>query len=320
MNEKLLTIAIPTYNRNEILLRGLKPLVESLPSSCEIVIVDNASTVPVEDFLLDRLELKHVKVYRNSVNIGVNSNILRCVEKCSTPYIWIVGDDDYIEVGALNRVLDQLESKPVWLNYCSKDIHQPLRVKSAAHNSLESFLKDLSSINELVFMSNNVFENRILQAGIQVGLQNQHMMAPHVVSMLAGLERLATTGEYRIINEELFISISNNSDTETSWPLYQAFIGIIALYQIPFSPRVSYEIRRLIRGARRGWLRNRFLFSAMRAMSDRLGKKQAWLTASSMIGPTLVIDRSAAPATFAVIAAAISAGSAIDRVYRRVKK
>ena len=48
-----LTIAIPTFDRNEILRANLAKLIPQLTPACELVILDNCSTEPVENTLKD---------------------------------------------------------------------------------------------------------------------------------------------------------------------------------------------------------------------------------------------------------------------------
>ena len=101
-----LTIAIPTYNRNEILKNNLRKLIPQITSDCKILILDNCSDVPVLDSLRDIIkEYSNVdiNVIRNSYNLGLTGNILRCFEMCTDPWLWVLGDDDEVKDGAIDQ-------------------------------------------------------------------------------------------------------------------------------------------------------------------------------------------------------------------------
>ena len=149
----LLTIAIPTFNRNQILVKNLEILLPGLSDWVELLVVDNCSEVPVSDslsVLRCAYPDKKITIHRNSVNIGANSNILRCIEQVKSKYIWIIGDDDFIDTNILRSIYDKINlDNPVWINLC-EDISkcQPVRSKALVCKSLSEFLAELKSINE----------------------------------------------------------------------------------------------------------------------------------------------------------------------------
>lgn len=49
---------------------------------------------------------------RNEENVGAIRNIAACIEGARGTYVWIVGDDDTIDPGALGFVLDTIEANP----------------------------------------------------------------------------------------------------------------------------------------------------------------------------------------------------------------
>ncbi|MGA9587348.1 MAG: glycosyltransferase family 2 protein [Terracidiphilus sp.] len=110
----LLTIAIPTYNRSAFLAQLLDVLAPQLAShrgGIELLISDNAS--PDETHaLVERLRTKGLacNYVRNQTNIGADANFLQCFKLAQGQYVWIVGDDDIIPAGALDRLLHLLGS------------------------------------------------------------------------------------------------------------------------------------------------------------------------------------------------------------------
>jgi glycosyltransferase involved in cell wall biosynthesis len=111
---KILTIAIPTYNRRNILEQKLDRLrellsVSSFGDSAGIMVLDNCS-----DFPLEALEEKYPDVHfiRNRCNIGMVSNIARCIEYCETEWCWILGDDDRVEDNCIATIASAINNNP----------------------------------------------------------------------------------------------------------------------------------------------------------------------------------------------------------------
>lgn len=106
MRDYLLTVAIPTYNREKLLRRLLKSIVGELSDCVEVLVSDNASTDGTEEMM--HSEFPQVVYYRNSTNIGPDSNFLECYRKAKGKYVWLVGSDDVVLDGALSRILSFL--------------------------------------------------------------------------------------------------------------------------------------------------------------------------------------------------------------------
>ena len=189
-----LTIAIPTYNRRELLLKNVMIILKN-SKKYRILIIDNATpNFGYEDFKreLGPLYLENIDridFIKNRVNIGMNANVLKCIEHCKTDYIWIVGDDDFL-LNNFELITDPLLYKGyAWILFHQKDKFQPTRAKSKIVLSLESFLDELKSINELVFCSVNIYNTSYLKAGLEYSYENLNIMAPHLVAMIAGIEK-----------------------------------------------------------------------------------------------------------------------------------
>ena len=105
MNNKLLTISIPTYNREsylEVCLQKIKQsflkLSDSDRSLITIFISDNSdnndSMILVHSGILDGIDFIY---YKNENNIGSDQNLANCYTKPKSHYIMLIGDDDYVE-------------------------------------------------------------------------------------------------------------------------------------------------------------------------------------------------------------------------------
>ena len=120
IDRPLLTIAIPTYNRARYLSALLHSLSEQVgkDSRVELLISDNASSDETPE-LIDSLKDKDVlcRYIRNQENIGPDKNFLQCYTEASGKYVWIVGDDDMILPGAVERIVSQLSTEDYDLVY-----------------------------------------------------------------------------------------------------------------------------------------------------------------------------------------------------------
>lgn len=113
---KLLTIAIPTYNRAEYLDKQLGWLAEAIKgyeSDCEILVSDNCSTDHTQSIISKWQNiLKNItfKSNKNSENIGVMRNIMYCLTAATTQYVWAIGDDDPIQERAVAYVISKIKN------------------------------------------------------------------------------------------------------------------------------------------------------------------------------------------------------------------
>lgn len=112
--KKLLTIAIPTYNRARLLdnqLTWLSRAIKGFESDVEIFVSDNCSTDGTQEVITKwRGILSNVTFNscKNAENIGVMRNIMNCLDAANTHYVWTIGDDDPIEDRAVAYAVTKL--------------------------------------------------------------------------------------------------------------------------------------------------------------------------------------------------------------------
>lgn len=116
--EKHISICIPTYNRNNELLRLLSSIERALaecPSkdSIEVVVSDNGSTDGTEDSVRDaQKRMTYLRYSRNYKNAGFAANLNRAVEISSGKYLWLMGSDDYILPESLIKIINHISDNP----------------------------------------------------------------------------------------------------------------------------------------------------------------------------------------------------------------
>ncbi|MEH2027762.1 glycosyltransferase family 2 protein [Nostoc sp.] len=111
---KLLTIAIPTYNRAELLdkqLAWLAQAIKGFEDDCEILVSDNCSTDNTQEVIQKwKAILSNITFNsnKNFQNLGVVRNIMYCLNYTTTKYVWTIGDDDPIQDRAIPYVISKL--------------------------------------------------------------------------------------------------------------------------------------------------------------------------------------------------------------------
>lgn len=105
----ILTIGIPTFNRSEFLEENLTLLAQQQHESVMILVSDNGSTDDTRN-VVERFKnvMPNLIYHRNEQNIGFDGNMIKLYELARTPYIWFLSDDDFIEAGSVQTVVDAL--------------------------------------------------------------------------------------------------------------------------------------------------------------------------------------------------------------------
>ncbi len=114
----VLNITIPTFNRCHDLanlLRSIELEVESLirKEDVSVTVLDNQSddsTAEICNSFANRLPgffySKHL------TNLGLTRNMYEGLAHSRGEYVWMIGDDETVLPGALNRILEQIRSNP----------------------------------------------------------------------------------------------------------------------------------------------------------------------------------------------------------------
>ena len=114
MNNPKISICIPTYNRADLLVHSLRKILLSsniFLDKVEVIVSDNHSVDNTESILAKlKMEFPFLRSYRNDNNIGFNLNFFKLVDNYAKgEYLWIIGDDDFVDEDALDSVLKVLE-------------------------------------------------------------------------------------------------------------------------------------------------------------------------------------------------------------------
>lgn len=178
----LLSIAIPAYNRPYPLLHALKGFIDQVKDryedEVEIIISDDCSP---NDSLRPARELaaqhKFIHYRRYESNIGLEKNLLACTGRCRGDYIWIFGDDDFLETSdALDKILEYLREDRFDVIVTNRTRRSTdLRTKISSNwmeinpksnrqfEGLRDFCMEFGFISVLGFVSVNIIRRRQFQ-------------------------------------------------------------------------------------------------------------------------------------------------------------
>jgi glycosyltransferase involved in cell wall biosynthesis len=125
-SEPLLSICIPTFNRAallEVCLATVLPQAAEFAGEVECVVSDNCSSDHTPAVVASASAQYALRSYRNASNIGGIANFTRCASELARgEYVWLIGDDDALCSGAVERILKILRQADapdmVALNVC----------------------------------------------------------------------------------------------------------------------------------------------------------------------------------------------------------
>jgi len=116
VNNPLLSICIPTYNRAEFLKDALDSIITQINenNNVEICVSDNASEDNTEDLVIEYQRKSPIPIiyHKNEKNMGADYNFMKAVEIANGEYCWLLGSDDIIEEGGVDTILIEIENNP----------------------------------------------------------------------------------------------------------------------------------------------------------------------------------------------------------------
>ena len=247
-----LTVAIPTFNRNEFLKTNISILIPQLTPACELLILDNCSTIPVEDTLKEVLVTAvdaSIRIVRHRANVGGSENILRCIELAQGEFVWLLGDDDQPIESAIANIFAELDKHPDALvvnMYAANEGHSVRTSNQVLRGSIE-YLSAFKSLGDLIFISTMVLRVDRALPYLSEAYQWQSSCAAQliVVAMI-----LRPDGKAVISSREVFCDIGRAAINEGNQSLVTIGLGISTLLYVPWSPEEARFIKYL---TNRGW-------------------------------------------------------------------
>lgn len=186
----LISICIPTYNRSPFLLKNLEIFIDiiqtlKIETDIEIIVSDNNSNDETQEMVLKLISITkkiNIQYFRQERSIPIYENQIFTVEKASGDYFMWIGDDDFIVIQYLEKVLDALKNKNIGCIIPSfesidiegnslnggRDLNLPTKIyKASFYNCVVNSWRGHQ-------MSGLVFKKQFLQEYIKRGINNMY--------------------------------------------------------------------------------------------------------------------------------------------------
>ena len=209
MDNKLLTICIPTYKRaNELdyslscFERELKTVDASL---LEFFISDNCSPDNTGE-VVDKYIRKGLPIIysRNDTNIGPDNNFLKCFYAAKSKYLWLLGDDDYLLEGKLKVILDILQTNDIGC----LNLKNPQNCANGVYK-LSDNQKYLTKVGHFfTFMSANI----VRTDSVRATKINEELRSSYILQMPFFVDSTLSMTDNVFVKDEFFEKSDNDNN------------------------------------------------------------------------------------------------------------
>jgi len=154
MNDKLVSILIPVYNREKYICECIESATRQTYKNIEVIVYDNCSTDNTLKICED-LAAKdpRIKVFRNETNVGPVRNWLCCLERASGSYGKFLFSDDLIFPQYLEKLLPFLDNDDVGFVYSAAVVGQDKYSKNIKYAGL----KDIEFLSSDDYIFGSIF-------------------------------------------------------------------------------------------------------------------------------------------------------------------
>ena len=205
--QKVLSLCIPTYNRALCLKEQFKRLLNIKPEDLnrlEIIISDNCSTDGTEQ-IANTYKSKLDFIYlRNSENLGADRNFMQCFQKATGKYVWLLGDDDYLQTAHLHQLLNHLEAEDYGLVHLS--LKRRDKMTFHPYEDQDEFLNKINVI--MTYMSSNIDRTEYIR-----NIKWEKYFDTHLIQVPAHLQATLRGEKNLIVNLPFFdsgVELQNN--------------------------------------------------------------------------------------------------------------
>lgn len=222
--EKLLSICIPTYNRRKYLERCINMLLPQLSDEVEVIISNNCSPDDTDEYCktLDPRIIYH----KQPENVEADGNFSWLLDNARGKYVQILSDDDYLEEGAVAKLIDYLRNKDLGLAAINaKSLMFDGSIRSAIYKgdkneeyseeNISDFLNQVGVY--LTFVSGLIFNSDLLHKIADKKQYNKTFLFQTCVA----LKCLEFNKKTAIIKE---VSCISQYDNSSGYNIFQVFV------------------------------------------------------------------------------------------------
>ena len=156
LNNTILTIAIPTFNRRQVLEKTLQSLVPlSNISKVQILVIDNCSNDGTWEWLCRSKDELGITIEQNIVNLGIEGNIIQALLHAKGNYVWLLSDHMHVNVTEVITFINKLKVGLAF-TFGYARIAEYATVLPKSYIPIELKKLDQHSLGEIIFFMGNI--------------------------------------------------------------------------------------------------------------------------------------------------------------------
>lgn len=195
--DKILTVAITTYNRKERLLNQLKSIFRQKEKDLvKVVVIDNHSNYNIKAALTEEFGFEiadEIEVHVNPLNFGMCANLAMPFLYCTTPWLWTLSDDDETLVNSISIIYKDITMYPdtIMFKYAIDGGRLDDMEFSSFEQLIDYYYCKKNAGGHLIFLSNNVYNMRYAMQYYGNTLSNSFCCIAQMLPMFYALDAKA---------------------------------------------------------------------------------------------------------------------------------
>lgn len=271
--DKILTIAITTYNRRERLLNQLCSIYRQKKNDLvKIVIIDNHSDYDVKTAIIDKFGAeiaREIEVHINPVNYGMCANLAMPFLYCKTPWLWTLSDDDETLIGSISTVINDINAYPdtIMFKYAIDGGYLKDMEFRSFEQLIDYYYQRKNAGGHLIFLSNNVYNMDFAMKYYGNTLSNCFCCISQMLPMFYAIDAKAGVVRYRSNSLVKYIPPAAG----TGYHYLNTAVEISSTAMFPFSISDSYH-KKLGFVVCSGFSHYKLIYCALHEHEKRRGK------------------------------------------------
>lgn len=221
-DEILLSILIPTYNREKYLEKALdkffEQVTEKFKSKIEILVSDNCSTDNTQELLkkfekISKGKKIDFKFSKNNQNLGPDGNFLKLINQSKGKFCWIFGDDEFLLENGLEKIMPLL-SDEIGLLHLSNKVANKQEV-TFSKSETQKFIKEINYM--ISFITANIFNKKYIDWAIDY----DNFRGENLIQELFYFQSILKGNRNILVNDKVFTT--ERADNIGSYKLFETF-------------------------------------------------------------------------------------------------
>lgn len=171
----LVSVVIPTYNRNKMLVRLIEGLLRSSYENIEIIVIDDASSDGTTEIINDKYSNNpKVRYYKNKKNVFASAAKNIGAQKAKGKYIFFIDDDNVVTKNLITHLVEIIDSDdtiaevgPIMYFYSNKNKFFWAGTNRNMFTSKTNFTVDLSAhTNDKVWETDDILNSYMVRSSV----------------------------------------------------------------------------------------------------------------------------------------------------------